>query len=88
MSGIFKLIESSLTKSDQVLRALACVDIATHHHAQVQTYDVVPMSESLGAVAFVPDTIPLMAQLSQPNLIPIEVCQMSNLHLLLASKFL
>ena len=40
---------------------------------QVQTYDVVPISESLGVVAFVPGTIPLLAVLTQPSLIPQEV---------------
>lgn len=32
-----------------------------------------PMSESLGIVAFVPETIPLLAVITQPSLIPQQV---------------
>ena len=37
---------------------------------QVQTYDVVPISPSLGMVAFVPGTKPLKAVVTDPALIP------------------
>ncbi|KAK9796984.1 hypothetical protein WJX73_006710 [Symbiochloris irregularis] len=39
---------------------------------QVETYDVVPMTESLGMVAFVPDTLPLLAVVTNPLLMPAE----------------
>lgn len=37
---------------------------------QVQTYDVVPISPSLGMVAFVPGTKPLKAVMTDPALVP------------------
>lgn len=39
---------------------------------QVRTYDVVPISPSLGMVAFVAGTKPLKALLTDPALVPAE----------------
>ncbi len=41
-------------------------------HVQVRTYDVVPITPSLGMVAFVAGTTPLKALLTDPALIPGE----------------
>lgn len=39
---------------------------------QIRTYDVVPISPSLGMVAFVPGTKPLKALLTDPALVPAD----------------
>ncbi|KAL3131372.1 hypothetical protein ABBQ38_007687 [Trebouxia sp. C0009 RCD-2024] len=45
---------------------------AAAHSLKVCTYDVVPISPSLGMVAFVPGTKPLKALLTDPTLLPPE----------------
>ena len=42
------------------------------HFPQVRTYDVVPISPSLGMVVFVPGTKPLKALLTDPALVPAD----------------
>ncbi len=45
---------------------------ADETHVQVRTYDVLPITPSLGMVAFVAGTTPLKALLTDPALIPGE----------------
>lgn len=56
------------------LAGIQCSDISTKivihaAHVQVRTYDVVPITPSLGMVAFVEGTKPLKALLTDPALI-------------------
>lgn len=59
----------------EVYSICACVESTARglHMVQVRTYDVVPMNESLGMVAFVPGTLPLFSVIKQSRLISKEV---------------